>query len=80
MVQATVDGRMLYKVYKKTQCDDGYGSVSSRKTFIGETYATSQKKAISNVRFRLYGRQYSVSYNNIGGESSNITSFVAEPA
>lgn len=80
MVQMEMEEKRRYKVYKKTLHDDGYGHTSIQKTFVGDTYAVSPKKAISNVRFRLYGKKGNRFYQELGNESSNSVSFIAEPA
>lgn len=80
MVQMAMEEKRRYNVYKRTSYDDGYGNVSTQKTFVGNTYAVSQNKAISNVRYRLYGRKCNRSYDDLGCDSSSMITFIAEPA
>ena len=80
MVQQGMEEKRSYNVYKRILQDDGYGKVTEQKKFIGDTYAVSQSKAISNVRYRLYGRKNNRSYNDLGGDSSSTVTFIAEPA
>lgn len=54
-----------YKGYLIRKTVDGTGVVSKTETYIGDTYAISRAKAISNLRYRMRGKgRNSVTYEN----------------
>ncbi len=56
-----------YKGYLIRKTVDGAGVVSETDIYIGDTYAISRAKAISNLRYRMRGKgRNSVTYDNYG--------------
>lgn len=50
MAEAT---KRKYAVYRETHTDNGFGVMTSTKELVAHTVAVSERKAISNVMFRL---------------------------
>lgn len=66
----------VYQVIKR--CFSGYLTI--QRIFAGETFAVSDKKAINNVIFRLFGKEpsyYEDSGN--GGDDWRSLSYIAVP-
>ena len=45
--------KIKFQVYRCRLTDDGYGNKTQSREMIGETCAVSEKKAISNIRYRM---------------------------
>lgn len=56
-----------YKGYLIRKTVDETGIVSKTEMYIGDTYAISKAKAISNLRYRMRGKERnSITYENYG--------------
>lgn len=68
-----------YAVYLVEKFFDVAKEVVEYKTFIGNTFAASEKQAINNVRFRNYGNKRSNYYvNDHGYDRWSEHTFLAE--
>ncbi len=66
--------KVKFNVYKNEFLDYGDGHTEERKTFLGETYAVTEEKADSNVRFRLElpSSFYVVPWSGDGGRTVSL--------
>ena len=70
--------KQKYVVFRKETLDYGNGHVERRENKVGETYAVSPKKAVSNIMFRL-GLTRNDLFCEWSGDGYRSTEFVAVP-
>ena len=55
MYNTSTNAKSHYRVYQQDTFDymDGRGVQNGIKTYLGDTWAVSEKKAVANIKFRL---------------------------
>ena len=70
---------MKYRVYMIKSFIYGDGETDTLpQEFVGETTATSEKQAINNVRYRMFGA-YNPAFEAMPGDGAMFVNFRAEP-
>jgi hypothetical protein len=69
-----------FNVYQVCTYDNGEGGMSTRRTFVGDTWAVSESKARVNVEYRLRGKALygGMAVNDMGHECSETIYYEAE--